>query len=130
MSVCLICKNCPLGKLLQETSLIIWDECTISRRAHVGAVDSTLKDIGNSTCTMEGVTFVLAGDFRQTLPIIAKGMGTDIIKACLKSTPLWHSIQIESNMRAHLRNSQNNNFPEKLLELGEGKLHSPNANSS
>jgi len=34
-SVCSIRKNGLLGKLLQETSLIIWDECTMSRRAHV-----------------------------------------------------------------------------------------------
>ena len=33
-------------------------------------------------------------------------------------------------MRAYLRNNQNNNFREKFLKLGEGKLHSPNANHS
>ncbi|XP_068994247.1 uncharacterized protein [Neodiprion pinetum] len=42
-SVCSIRKNGPLGKLLQDTSLIIWDECTMSHRAHVEAVDRTSK---------------------------------------------------------------------------------------
>ena len=72
-SVCSIRENCPLGKLLQESSLIIWDECTMSHRAHVEGVHCTLKDIRNSSRTMGDVTFVLVGDFRQTIPVIAKG---------------------------------------------------------
>lgn len=94
VSVCSIRKNGPLGKLLQDMSLIIWDECTMSHRAHVEAVDRTLKDIKNSGNLMGGVTFVLAGDFRQTLPVITKGTRADVIKACLKSSPLWQSIEI------------------------------------
>ena len=47
VSVCSIHKFCPLGKLLQEPSLIIWDECTMSHRAYVEAVHHTLKDIRN-----------------------------------------------------------------------------------
>ena len=38
-SVCSICKNGLLRKLLQETSLITWEECTMSHRAHVEAVN-------------------------------------------------------------------------------------------
>ena len=105
----------------------------MSHRAHVEAVDSTWKDISNSSRIMGVVTFVLAGNFRQILPVITKGTRADIIKACLKSSPLWHSIQtlnLSTNMRTHLHNIQNSNFLEKLFKLGEGKLHSPNANSS
>lgn len=71
---------------------------------------------------MGGVTFVFAGDFRQTLPDMVKGTRADIIKACLKSFPLWQSIQLlnlRTNMRAHLANNNDNNFPEMLLKLGE-----------
>ncbi|GBP19399.1 ATP-dependent DNA helicase pif1 [Eumeta japonica] len=91
-SVCSIRKNGPLGKLLQETSLIIWDECTMSDRAHVEAVNRTLKDLRNSDAVMGGVTFVFAGDFRQTLPVVTKGTRADVIRACLKSSHLWSSV--------------------------------------
>jgi hypothetical protein len=40
-SVCSIRKNGPLGKLLQEISLNIWNECTINHRDHVEAVNRT-----------------------------------------------------------------------------------------
>ena len=105
----------------------------MSHRAQVEAVRQFIKkNIRNPSRLMRDVTFVLVGDFRQTIPVIAKGMRADIIKACLKSSSLWHLIQIlnlRTNMTTHLRNSQNNNFPEKLLKLGKSKLHSPNANT-
>lgn len=132
-SVCSIRKNGPLGKLLQDTSLIIWDECTMSHRAHVEAVDRTLQDIRSCGNIMGGVTFVLAGDFRQTLPVITKGTRADVIKACLKSSPLWLSIEtlsLRTNMRAHLNNNRDSNFPQKILQLGDGKLPTPVPNSS
>ena len=37
------------------------------------AVDIALRDIRNTTSVMEEVMFVMAGDFRQTLPIIRRG---------------------------------------------------------
>ena len=128
-STCSIRKNGPLGKLLHDTSLIIWDECTMSHRAHVEAVDRTLKDLKNSAAVMGGTTFVFAGDFRQTLPVVNRGTRADIIKACLKSSPLWasiHHLNLRTNMRAHLRGNTESNFPEQLLKLGEGIFPSPN----
>ena len=76
-SVCSIRKNGPIGQLLQNTSLIMWDECTMSHRAHVEAVDRTLKDLRNSVAVMGGVTFVSAGDFRQILPVVARRTRAD-----------------------------------------------------
>lgn len=132
-SVYSIRKNGPLGKLLQDTSLIIWDEYTMSHRAHVEAVDRTVQDIRSCGNIMGGVTFVLAGDFRQTLPVITKGTRADVIKACLKSSPLWLSIEtlsLRTNMRAHLNNNRDSNFPQNILQLGDGKLPTPVPNSS
>lgn len=130
--VCAIRKNGPFGKLLQDVSLIIWDECTMIHRAHIEAVNRTLQDIRSSNAVMGGVTFVFAGDFWQTLPVIAKGTRADVIRTCLKSSPLWLSIDtlnLRTNMRAHLSEHFDSNFPQQLLELGEGKNSSPNTDS-
>ena len=35
---------------------------------------------------------VLAGDFRQTLPVVPKGTRADEIKACLKFSYLWKFV--------------------------------------
>lgn len=124
-SVCSIRKNGTIGKLLQQVSIIMWDECTMSHRTHVEAVNRTLKDFRNCNALMGGVTFVFTGDYRQTLPVIARGTRADIIKACLKSSVVWSSVEtlnLRTNMRAHLARS-NSDFPTELLKLGDGKLY-------
>lgn len=104
-SICCIRKNGSLGQILQNTKLIVWDECTMSHRAHIEALDRSLQDLNSNTKLMGGITTVFAGDFRQTLPVIARGTRADIVKACLKSSPLWKNVQtlqLRTNMRVHL----------------------------
>lgn len=123
-SVCSIRKNGPLGKMFKEASLIMWDECTMCHRSHIEAVDRSLRDIRNSDRAMGGITFVFAGDFRQTLPVIPRGTRADIIKACLKSSHLWKSIEsltLRTNMRAHLGGGDSS-FSSRLLQLGDGNI--------
>ncbi|CAB3235853.1 unnamed protein product [Arctia plantaginis] len=123
-SVCSIRKNGPLGKVLQDVTLIIWDECTMIHRAHVEALDRTLRDIRSCDKIMGGITVMFAGDFRQTLPVIVRGTRADIVKSCLKSSPLWkfvHTLKLSTNMRAHLGGGSTN-FPSKLLLIGDGKV--------
>jgi len=54
---------------------------------------------------MGGMTVILAGDFRQTLPVVPRGTRADEVRACLKSSYLWSKIQDKSlrvNMRVYL----------------------------
>ena len=71
--ICSITKQSARGKLLQNTDLIVWDECTMSHRKAFEALDRSLRDLRNCDSLMGGVTVVLAGDFRQTLPVVKKG---------------------------------------------------------
>ena len=73
-----------LGELLQQTSLIIWDEAPMQHRFCAEAVERTLQDVRN--CTTQpfgGVTVVFGGDFRQILPVIVKGSHSEIVSSCL-----------------------------------------------
>lgn len=79
-SICSIHKNGLLEKFLQNTSLIIWDECTMSHRARLKAVDRTLKNIRNSGNMMGGVILVLDENFYQTLPVIIKGRYLSVLQ--------------------------------------------------
>ena len=90
--ICNISKTSPVAKLLQQAKLIVWDECTMSHRGALEAVDRTLRDLKSTDTLMGGVTVVLAGDFRQTLPVIPKGTKADELKAWLKASPLWHHV--------------------------------------
>ena len=124
--VCNISKTSPVAKLLQQAKLIVWDECTMSHRGALEAVDRTLRDLKNTNTLMGGVTVVLAGDFRQTLPVIPKGTKADELKACLKASPLWHHVtkfHLTVNMRAQLFGDQSAGlFSTQLLDIGNGQL--------
>ncbi|XP_046803773.1 uncharacterized protein LOC124419204 [Lucilia cuprina] len=72
-----------------------------------------------------GITVLLAGDFRQTLPVVPRGTRADEVKACIKSSNLWqHTLKpsLYGNMLIHLRgnNSAINKFSEILLKIGNG----------
>ena len=90
------------------------------------AVDRTLKDLRGNTRPMGGVTFLMAGDFRQILPVIQRGTKTDELKACIKASHLWRHVKrfrFSTNMRVHLHQDQiAGNFASTLLQIGNGQI--------
>ena len=124
--VCNINKNSDVAQVLKNCSLIIWDEVTMSHKRCLEAVDKTLKDIHNNNKIMGGVTVLLSGDFRQTLPVIPKGTKADELKSCIKSSYLWKHVKLLSlstNMRAYINGDNNSKvFSDNLLNLGEGNV--------
>jgi hypothetical protein len=57
-------------------------------------LDRSLQDIRSRNSLMGGMTVLLAGNFRQTLPLVQRGIRADELKACLKSSYLWPKVQI------------------------------------
>lgn len=92
MPTCNITKQSARGQLLRQCKLLVWDEATMSHKRAFEAMDRCLRDIRNDTRIMGGLVVVLAGDFRQTLPVIPKGTLVDEFDACLKSSDLWDTI--------------------------------------
>ena len=68
----------------------------------------------------------LAGDFRQTLPIIPRSTPADEMNACLKNSNLWahvKTLKLTTNMRVRLQNDDSGQtFSDQLLAIGNGKL--------
>ena len=125
MPTCNINKGTFRAELLRRCRLIVWDECTMSHKRMFEAVDRTLKDIRGSNQLMGGMLVVLAGDFRQTLPVITGGTPADELQACLKSSTLWHHVkvlQLTTNMRVHLHGDHTAGaFARVLLSIGNGR---------
>ena len=123
-AMCNISKGTGNARLLDQCSLIVWDECTMAHKNALEALNRTLMDIRNSNDLMGGVVLLLAGDFRQTLPIIPRGTRADIIKACLKSSVLWKNVKmlkLTTNMRVHLsKDTATKTFQKNLLKIGNG----------
>lgn len=122
--VCEISRGTSRARLLQECKAIIWDECTMSHKKALEALDRTLRDIRGNSSIFGGMVVVLAGDFRQTLPVIPRSTPADELNACLKQSPLWEHVQkfkLSTNMRVHLQGDvEAGAFAAKLLTIGDG----------
>lgn len=124
--VCNISRGTGRARLLQQCHLIIWDECTMAHRKALEALNLTLQDLRNSRAVMGGALLILAGDFRQTLPVIPRSTPADEVKACLKASTLWGHVKklsLSTNMRASLTGDlSSEDFSRQLLTIGDGKM--------
>ena len=108
---CNIDKNSQKGELLRRCKLLVWDEATMAHKKLIEAVNNTLQDIRSNNSVMGGLLLVLAGDFRQTLPIVPRGTPSDQINACIKNSDLWQYVEehtLITNMRAPTNNFSTN----------------------
>ncbi|GBP72440.1 ATP-dependent DNA helicase pif1 [Eumeta japonica] len=67
---CNISRSSAMGKLLMQCKLIVWDECTMAHKKSLEALNFTLKDLRRNNNIFGGLMILLAGDFRQTLPVV------------------------------------------------------------
>ena len=119
------------GHLLQAADLLVWDEAPMSHRCLVEARDRTLQDIMSNDAIFGGKLLILAGDFRQILPVVRRGCWPDIINSCLTKSSLWqHCIKLHlwTRMRIEAAASQSNTahwkrinqYAQSLINFGEG----------
>ncbi|CAN1725748.1 ATP-dependent DNA helicase PIF1 [Linum perenne] len=111
-STCDIFHGTEVAELIQQASLIIWDEAPNSEERPFG-----------------GVSVVFGGDFRQILPVIKKGTRSEIISASLKKSYLWEHLthlRLSQNMRLMRSNCSQSErqeiatFDSWLKEIGDG----------
>ncbi|CAN1726039.1 ATP-dependent DNA helicase PIF1 [Linum perenne] len=132
-STCVIKKGTSLAHLIQQATLIVWDEAPMVNRLSFEAVDRTLCDIMNTTSEgpcykpFGGKIVILGGDFRQTLPVITHGRREDSLGASLTRSYLWNHcilLRLHSNMRINdssINTSQSFDdlsFPDWVLAIG------------
>ncbi|KAH1147779.1 hypothetical protein GYH30_042763 [Glycine max] len=76
-STCNIHQGTQLAELLNQTSLIIWDEAPMAHKFCFEALDQSLRDVitnkSNSNQIFGGQVIIFSGDFRQILPVILRG---------------------------------------------------------
>ncbi|CDF40018.1 unnamed protein product [Chondrus crispus] len=123
--------NSDTGRTLQQVDLIIWDEIVMCYRNCIETVDRSLRDLMQADRPFGGKFLVLAGDFRQILPVVPGGSRGQIVSACVKSSPLYRECRflcLTENMRLTALQGdpaadvEALNFPQFLLSVGEGRL--------
>ena len=121
-------KNSSHAELLRRTSLIVIDECSALHRRGYEVVDRMLQDFKDTESLFGNIPVLLAGDFRQTLPVVQRGSAPDQLAACLKNSYLWRHVQImrlRTNMRAHTTGDVGSSrFAAHLLRIGNGNVPS------
>ncbi|XP_037914086.1 uncharacterized protein LOC119653502 [Hermetia illucens] len=125
-AMCKIKKNSGIAAVLRKSSIIIWDECTMTHKYSLEALNRTMQDLNSNNKLFGGAILLLSGDFRQTLPVIPRSTFADEVNACLKQSFLWRSVEtlrLTINMRVQLQNDPSEQiFSEQLLDTGNGKI--------
>ena len=119
-----ICPSHKKAKILIKSNLIIWDEVSMTSWRAFKIVDDMFRDICEEPqIPFGGKVILIAGDFRQVLPVVERGNRSDIIRESLKQSPIWRYV-VHIPLRVNMRTKQaESEFSEFLLRLGNGRAN-------
>ena len=114
-----------LAKLVQRAKLLMIDEATMLHRYYLEAMDRSLRDLMNEPNAPFGKKIIiLAGDFRQCLPVVPGSNRAQVVQICLTNSHLWHHFQVfrlSQNMRVMASgNEELQRFDNWTLSIGDG----------
>ena len=107
-------------------NLLLIDEATMLDRFQLESLDRTLRDLmGQPKLPFGGKVLVLAGDFRQCLPVVPGATRAETVSHCLNQSHLWKYFQIvrlSENMRVKASgNPILEVFDQGTLSIGNGE---------
>ena len=115
------------ARRLQEADIIIIDEATMLHKVHLESLDLTLQHLMSSAVPCRtpfgGKLVVLSGDFRQCLPVIQRGLQSDVEDATLLFSRLWPNIDLmhlTGNFRLANADAETLAFKDVLMGIGNG----------
>lgn len=88
------------AEVLRDAELLIWDEITMAHRDAFNVVDRLLRDIMSSADPLKaeepfgGKIVVVAGDWRQLLPVIPNAQRAAVVGATVKRSPVWAHFKV------------------------------------
>lgn len=125
-SVCNFSAQSDQAELAKRAKLIVWDEGPMAHRLLVETLDRTLRDIMGNNLPFGGKVVVLAGDYRQTLPIVPRGNRAQIVGATHPRSTLWGHFNVfflRDNMRVLMAGGDAGDsqwYMDWLLRVGDG----------
>ena len=114
-----------LAKLIRSSKLLLIDEATMLDKYMLEAMDRTLRDImTRPNDPFGGKIILLAGDFRQCLPVVPGANRAGIVEHSINKSHLWDSFRIltlSQNMRVHASGDPElESFDQWTLNIGNG----------
>lgn len=116
------------AKLIRAAMLIVWDEAPMQGRHLLEALDRKLREVTRNQHPFGGKVIVLAGDFRQRLPVLKRASRSQVVNSSVRRSPLWphfKQLRLTENMRVRNRYGGDPRalaYAEWLLSLGSGEL--------
>ena len=115
-----------LAKLLRLAKIILIDESTMLDRFQLEALDRTLQDLIGKKKLFGGKIVLLAGDFRQCLPVVPGASRAGTVSKCINQSSLWQHFEVFSlteNMRVRASGDPIlENFDRWTLSIGNGTI--------
>ena len=114
-----------LAKLVRMARLLLIDESTMLDRFQLEALDRSLRDLtGNKDQPFGGKIVILAGDFRQCLPVVPGANRAGIVSHCINKSHLWNHfrvLKLTENMRVRASGDPVlEEFDKWTLKIGNG----------
>ncbi|KAK4385560.1 hypothetical protein Sango_2680000 [Sesamum angolense] len=91
-SFCKIDKQYDLAELIRRAIAIIWDEAPMANRYAFESVNKTFQDIMKNNLSFGGKIMILAGDFRQVLPVVKGGSLSEQVASSLSKSTFWNVV--------------------------------------
>lgn len=85
----------------RRQALLSWFGTLYHTKEHL-CLNKTINDIRENSQIMQGITILLFGDFRQTLPVIPRRPQANEINVCFKRKLHLESWQAENSMRVKI----------------------------
>jgi ATP-dependent DNA helicase PIF1 len=114
-----------LAKLVRMAKMMLIDEATMLDRRLLEALDRSLRDLmNNQNKPFGGKTLLLAGDFRQCLPVVKGANRAQTTSHCINKSYLWQHFEIlrlTENMRVRASGDPElEAFDQWTLSIGNG----------
>jgi ATP-dependent exoDNAse (exonuclease V) alpha subunit len=114
-----------LAKLVRMARLLLIDESTMLDKFQLEALDRSLRDLMNiPNQPFGGKIIILAGDFRQCLPVVPGASRAGTVSHCINKSNLWplfKVLQLTENMRVRASGDATlEAFDEWTLSIGNG----------
>jgi hypothetical protein len=115
-----------LARLVRMSKLLMLDESTMLDRFQLEALDRSLRDLmGSAHEPFGGKMIILAGDFRQCLPVIPGATRAGIVGQCINKSHLWQHFTVfhlTENMRVKASGDPVlEEFDKWTLSIGNGQ---------
>ena len=128
-SMLAISAQSSLAQLIRMAKLLMIDEATMLDRYHLEALDRTLRDLmATPTKPFGGKVLLLAGDFRQCLPVVPGETRAGTVRHCINKSLLWQNFEVmtlNENMRVRASgDARLQAFDQWTLTIGNGETGS------